>query len=102
MKIIKTIVLVVLFLMLLWLAMQNTNEVTFSMADTIRIPAPLIVFLFGFFALGLLVGVAILLPKNWGLRWDVRKLRKENEQQKALLAQHGVITEPVVDVPLVM
>ena len=40
--------------------------------------------------------------KNWGLRWDVRKLRKESEQQKALLAQHGVTTEPVVDVPLVM
>lgn len=102
MKIIKTIVLIVLFLMLLWLAMQNTNEVTFSMADTVHIPAPLIVFLFGSFALGLLVGVAILLPKNWGLRWDVRKLRKENEQQQAMLEQHGVKTEPVVDVPLVM
>ncbi len=91
---------VVILLLLIWLAIQNTELATFSLTSDIRFPLPLIVLLFGFFALGLLMGVAILLPKNWGLRWEIRKLRKETEQQKAQLDKAGVMPEdPVVDVP---
>jgi len=91
---------VLILLLLVWLAIQNTELATFSLTSDIRFPLPLIVLLFGFFALGLLMGVAILLPKNWGLRWETRKLRKQVEQQKAQLEKAGVTLEdPVVDVP---
>lgn len=94
------VIRVVILLLLIWLAIQNTELATFSLTSDIRFSLPLIVLLFGFFALGLLMGVAILLPKNWGLRWEIRKLRKEMEQQKAQLEKSGLTTDnPVVDVP---
>jgi uncharacterized integral membrane protein len=94
------IVRAVILLLLIWLAIQNTELATFSLTSDIRFPLPLIVLLFGFFALGLLMGVAILLPKNWVLRWEARKLRKEIEQQKAQLDKAGVTSDaPTVDVP---
>jgi len=102
MAVITWTVRVVILLLLVWLAIQNTELATFSLTSDIRFPLPLIVLLFGFFALGLLMGVAILLPKNWRLHWEIRKLRKEIEQQKAQLEKSGLTPEdPVVDVPLI-
>ncbi len=94
---------VVILVLLIFLAVQNVTPTRFTLFNDISIELPLIVFLFGFFALGILLGLLILLPKYWGLSWTLRKLRKENETQKVQLAQAGVVpAEPVYDVPMTM
>ena len=94
---------VVILVLLIFLAVQNVTPTRFTLFNDISIELPLIVFLFGFFELGTLLGLLILLPKYWGLSWTLRKLRKENETQKAQLAQAGVApAEPVYDVPMTM
>ena len=94
---------VVILVLLIFLAVQNVTPTRFTLFNDISIELPLIVFLFGFFALGTLLGLLILLLKYCGLSRTLRKLRKENETQKAQLAQAGVApAEPVYDVPMTM
>ena len=102
-----------MLLILVWLALQNNQIVVFSLMDGLQFSLPLIVLLFAFFAffaLGVLLGVLILLPKHWSLKWEARKLRKENEQSKLTLAQQEKqlgnttnqptqTTEPMTDLP---
>ena len=110
MKIITWTVRIIVLLILVWLALQNNQIVVFSLMDGLQFSLPLIVLLFAFFALGVLLGVLILLPKHWSLKWEARKLRKENEQSKLTLAQqekqlgnttnqHTQTTEPMTDLP---
>lgn len=100
MKIIAWIVRIIILLMLVWLALQNTQDVTFSLTSDLRITLPFIAFIFGFFGLGMLMGVLLLLPKHIGVQWEARRLRKENAEQGARLAQLGAdVQDPVVDVP---
>lgn len=80
MKIITWMVRIIVLLILVWLALQNNQTVVFSLMDGLQLSIPLIVLLLVFFAFGVILGLLILLPKYWGLKWDARKLRKENEQ----------------------
>lgn len=110
MKIITWIIRIIVLLVLLWLALQNNQVVSFSIMDGLQFDLPLIVLLLVFFALGVLLGLLILLPKHLGLKWEARKLRKENEQNKLVLAQQEKMlgntantptqaTEPMTDLP---
>ena len=110
MKIITWMVRIIVLLILVWLALQNNQLVVFSLMDGLQFSLPLIVLLFAFIALGVLLGVLILLPKHWSLKWEARKLRKENEQSKLTLAQQEKqlgnttnqptqTTEPMTDLP---
>ncbi|MBP6241525.1 MAG: DUF1049 domain-containing protein [Hydromonas sp.] len=87
MKIITWMVRIIVLLILVWLALQNNQTVVFSLMDGLQLSIPLIVLLLVFFAFGVILGLLILLPKYWGLKWDARKLRKENEQNKLVLAR---------------
>ena len=110
MKVITWIIRIIVLLILLWLALQNNQIVSFSLMDGLQFDLPLIVLLLAFFALGVILGLLILLPKHLGLKWEARKLRKENEQNKLILAQQEKIlgntagqpiqtTEPMTDLP---
>ena len=85
MKIITWTVRIIVLLILLWLALQNNQLVLFTIMDGLQFDLPLIVLLFVFFILGVLLGVLMLLPKHFGLKWEGRKLRKENEHIKVAL-----------------
>jgi uncharacterized integral membrane protein len=110
MKAITWIIRITVLLILVWLALQNNQIVVFSIMDGMQFSLPLIVLLFAFFAVGVVLGVFILLPKHLSLKWEARKLRKENEQNKLTLAQQekqlGALSnvptqavEPVTELP---
>jgi uncharacterized integral membrane protein len=109
MKIITWTVRIIVLLILVWLALQNNQVVLFSIMDGLQFDLPLIVLLLVFFVLGMLLGLLILLPKHLGLKWEARKLRKENEQSKLTIAkqegQLGMVsnttnqTQPMTDLP---
>ena len=110
MKAITWIIRITVLLILVWLALQNNQIVVFSIMDGLQFSLPLIVLLFAFFAVGVVLGVFILLPKHLSLKWEARKLRKENEQNKLTLAQQekqlGTLSnvttqaaEPVTELP---
>ena len=109
MKIITWTVRIIVLLILVWLALQNNQVVLFSTMDGLQLDLPLIVLLLVFFVLGMLLGLLILLPKHLGLKWEARKLRKENEQSKLTIAkqegQLGMVsnttnqTQPMTDLP---
>jgi uncharacterized integral membrane protein len=109
MRIITWTVRIIVLLILVWLALQNNQVVLFSIMDGLQFDLPLIVLLLVFFVLGMLLGLLILLPKHLGLKWEARKLRKENEQSKLTIAkqegQLGMVsnttnqTQPMTDLP---
>ncbi len=109
MRIITWTVRIIVLLILLWLALQNYQIVAFSIMDGLQFDLPLIVLLLGFLVVGVLFGIMMLLPKHLGLKWDARKLRKENEQNKLTIAkqegQLGMVsntpnqTQPMTDLP---
>ena len=86
MKIIAWVLRILVLLVLVWLALLNNQMTTFSVMQGLQIDLPLIVLLFGFFILGLSLGVLILLPKYWSSKWEARGLRKENDQHRTLIA----------------
>lgn len=90
MKLIAWILRILVLLVLVWLALQNNQKVTFSLMSGLQIDLPLIALLLVFFVLGLFLGILMVLPKYWGSRWEARKLRKENEQHKARLTALSV------------
>lgn len=108
MRIITWTVRIIVLLILLWLALQNNQIVAFSIMDGLQFDLPLIVLLLGFLVVGVLFGIMMLLPRHLGLKWDARKLRKENEQNKLTIAkqegQLGMVstpnqTQPMTDLP---
>lgn len=104
MGVITWIFRIVILLVLIFLAVQNVTPTRLTLLNDITIELPLIVFLFGSFALGTLFGLLIVLPKYWSLSWTARKLRKENEVQKVALDKAGLVEtkHTIVDVPMTM
>ena len=100
MKIITWIIRIIVLLVLLWLALQKNQVVSFSIMDGLQFDLPLIVLLLVFFALGVVLGLLILLPKHLGLKWEARKLRKENEQNKLVLAQQEKMLGNTANTPI--
>lgn len=98
------IIRIAILLVLILLAVQNTAATRFTLFNDITIELPLIVFLFGFLALGIVLGWLMLWPKYLKLSWAARKLRKTNEAQQAQLDSAGVAApaEPMVDIPMTM
>ncbi len=86
MKIIAWILRILVLLVLVWLALLNNQTTTFSVMQGLQVDLPLIVLLFAFFVLGLLLGVLSLLPKYFSVKWEARRLRKENDQNRSVIA----------------
>lgn len=93
---------ILILLVLIILAIPNTVMTRLTLPGDSFIELPLIVFLFGFLALGIAFGVLILLPKYIRLKWNVRKLNKEIEAQKSHLTSLAVTTKATTDVPMIM
>ena len=76
MRIVTWTIRLVLFLFLVALAAKNIEPVTLSFYFDLALKAPLIVFLFGAFALGALFGVLALLTTVLRQRREISILRK--------------------------
>ncbi len=94
MKVIAWLIKLVVFIALLGFALGNTEPVRmgFFGNERLAITAPLVVFLLLFFLLGLLLGLATLMPRVYRQRRevarhkrDIDRLRRDHdpEQQKA-------------------
>lgn len=86
MKVIAWIIRIVVLLALVWLALLNDQTTTFSVMQGLQVDLPLIVLLFGFFVMGVLLGILMLSPKYFALKWEARRLRKETEQNRTVIA----------------
>lgn len=84
MQIIAWLLKIIIFIALLGFALGNTEVVhlgVFGKQD-IGFDAPLVVFLLGFFLLGMIVGLLTLLPRVVGLRRQVKRLRRDNDRMQ--------------------
>lgn len=86
MKVIAWIIRIVVLLALVWLAVLNKQTVTFSVMQGLQVDLPLIVLLFAFFVMGLILGMLALAPKYFSVKWEARRLRKETEQNRTVIA----------------
>ena len=86
MKVIAWIVRILVLLVLVWLALLNNQTTTFSVLQGLLVDLPLIVLLFAFFVMGLLLGLLALTPKYFSLKWEARRLRKESDQNRTVIA----------------
>lgn len=91
MKIIAWMIRIVVLLALVWLAVLNKQTVTFSVMQGLQVDLPLIVLLFAFFVMGLVLGMLVLAPKYFSLKWEARRLRKETEQNRNVIADQQVL-----------
>ncbi len=91
MKVIAWILRILVLLVLVWLALLNNQTTTFSVMQGLQVDLPLIVLLFAFFAMGLLLGILALLPKYFSVKWEARRLRKETEQNRGVIADQQAL-----------
>ncbi len=79
MKVIAWILKLLVFVILLGFALGNTEPVRlgFFGNDRLALTAPLVVFLLLFFGLGLLLGLATLLPRLYRQRREVARHRRD-------------------------
>ena len=82
---------IVVLLALVWLAVLNKQTVTFSVMQGLQVDLPLIVLLFAFFVMGLVLGMLVLAPKYFSLKWEARRLRKETEQNRNVIADQQAL-----------
>ena len=91
MKVIAWILRILVLLVLVWLALLNNQTTTFSVMQGLQVVLPLIVLLFAFFVMGLLLGILVLLPKYFSVQWEARRLRKETEQNRGVIADQQAL-----------
>jgi putative membrane protein len=77
MKFIIWLIRILVFVLLLVLALANTQSVTLNLPAGFSAHAPLILICLGFFAVGLLAGVLATLPALFRARLENGRLRRE-------------------------
>ncbi|AKJ68679.1 hypothetical protein PATSB16_27740 [Pandoraea thiooxydans] len=98
MKLIVWIVRLVIFLVLLLLALANTDEVPLHLFLGHTWTAPLILIGLAFFVVGMLMGVLATLPSLVRQRFDLRRARRALEQ--AQRDASGVQQQPPILPPV--
>ena len=82
MQLIAWLIKIVIFIALLGFALGNTEVVHLGVfgKQEVGFDAPLVVFLLGFFALGMIVGLLTLLPRVMRQRRQAQRLRRDVER----------------------
>ncbi len=82
MQLIAWLIKIVIFIVLLGFALGNTEVVHLGVfgKQEVGFDAPLVVFLLGFFALGMIVGLLTLAPRVMRQRRQVKRLRRDVER----------------------
>jgi uncharacterized integral membrane protein len=93
MRIVTWTIRVLVFLLLVGFAAKNVEPVTLRFYFDLAVQAPLVLALFGFFALGALFGILALLGTVLRQRREISQLRKSLERPATPVAE--VIPPPI-------
>jgi len=97
MRIVTWTIRLILFFVILAFAAKNTDPVVLKFYFDTALEVPLVLLLFGFFAVGVVIGVVAVLGTMIRQRREILRLRRESRQRESAAARTGV--EPASGIP---
>jgi len=90
MRIVTWTIRLILFFVILAFAAKNTDPVVLKFYFDTALEVPLVLLLFGFFAVGVVIGVVAVLGTMIRQRREILRLRRESRQRESAAARTDV------------